>query len=53
MNKNLTVQEALAELLAEKKNLLNDSNALMIALRERVAKRTCGTCALHAISILP
>ena len=37
MNKNLTVQEALAELLAEKKNLLNDSNALMIALRERVA----------------
>ena len=37
MNENLTVQEALAKLLAEKKSLLNDSKALMIALQEHVA----------------
>ena len=37
MNENLTVQEALAKLLAEKKSLLNDSKALMTALQEHVA----------------
>ena len=37
MNKNLTVQAALEKLLAEKKSLLNDSNALMTALQEHVA----------------
>ena len=37
MDKNLTVQEALTKLLAEKKFLLNDGNSLMTELRERVA----------------
>ena len=36
MDKNLTVQEALEKLLAEKKSLLNDSNALMTELQEHV-----------------
>ena len=36
MDKNLTVQEALTKLLAEKKFLLNDGNSLMTELRERV-----------------
>lgn len=34
MDKNLTVQEALTELLTEKKSLFNDSKTLVAALKE-------------------
>ena len=37
MNKNLTIQEALTALLAEKKYLLNDSKTLMSKLQDHVA----------------
>ena len=52
MDKNLTVQEALTKLLAEKKSLLNDSKTLVAKLNEHVAPAHFNKIALFRKALL-